>query len=219
MKRNIDKDCCQLYWRDENWVLHPQRGIYWPKQQLLMVADTHFGKIKHFQNTGIPIPGEKESKTYGRLEKLVRAFQPKKIAILGDLFHSKYNSAWEQYVDWMETHENIEFHLVRGNHDILNDSLYQKVGMVVHEENWQIGEITLTHNPVAHDSGIQIGGHIHPGVRLEGRGKQKLKLPCFYFSSTKCILPALGYFTGLASLEINKGDRVFVTTAERVIEI
>lgn len=220
MNLKTEEICCQFTWKGANWTLHPKRGIYWKEQRMLLVADSHFGKIKHFQQAGIPLPDSKEQNTYGRLENMIAFFQPEKVVFLGDLFHSVYNTAWEQFVDWREKYAGINFHLVRGNHDILEEAHYQKLDIQLHDQGWQIGPFLLTHDPLNPASElISIGGHLHPGLVLTGKGKQRVKLPCFYFDETKCILPALGYFTGLANIEINKNASLFVTTDKQVLKI
>ena len=220
MKAGTDK-IASLSWQGNEWQMHPARGIYWPEKDMLLVADSHFGKIRHFQKAGIPLPGERENPTYHRLEVMLDDFQPASLVFLGDLFHSRYNEAWEQFIDWREQYQQLDVHLVKGNHDILKLEEYKRLKMDVHENSWQLNEIILTHDPMAEaKSGlVQIGGHLHPGIHLRGKGKQRLRLPCFYFDPQKCILPALGHFTGLANLEINKGASVFVTTGKRVMEI
>ncbi len=53
-------------------------------------------------------------------------------------------------------------------------------------------------------------GHVHPGVRLQGKGKQSLSLPCFHFTEKQCIMPAFGEFTGKFIIKPNGKDRVYV---------
>ena len=62
-------------------------------------------------------------------------------------------------------------------------------------------------------------GHVHPGVRLQGVGRQQIKLPCFYHSTSQLILPAFGAFTGLHILKPKLEDHVYVTTGKEVMEI
>ena len=64
-----------------------------------------------------------------------------------------------------------------------------------------------------------LAGHIHPCVRLRGAGRQRLRLPCFYFGDRQGILPAFGTFTGLGDVEVQNGDRVFVIADDRVVEV
>jgi metallophosphoesterase superfamily enzyme len=59
-------------------------------------------------------------------------------------------------------------------------------------------------------------GHIHPGIRLSGPGKQSVRLPCYVFSENHALLPAFSHFTGLALIDPEKTDRVFaVIPAEK----
>ena len=41
-------------------------------------------------------------------------------------------------------------------------------------------------------------GHIHPGIRIDGAGRQSLYFPCFYFGKKYAVLPAFSRFTGAA---------------------
>jgi DNA ligase-associated metallophosphoesterase len=62
-------------------------------------------------------------------------------------------------------------------------------------------------------------GHVHPGVIVNGLGKQSLRFPCFYFSMDHCILPAFGTFTGLASVHSNKNDVVYAIVEDTILKI
>ncbi|MDX1667527.1 MAG: hypothetical protein R3350_09870, partial [Saprospiraceae bacterium] len=77
----------------------------------------------------------------------------------------------------------------------------------------------FSHHP---QEGVETGwynlaGHVHPSVFLRGAGRQRLKLPCFYFGEDKGILPAFGYFTGSAVLHPGKKDRIYVIANDSVI--
>ena len=52
-------------------------------------------------------------------------------------------------------------------------------------------------------------GHLHPGIRVRGMGKQCLQFPCFYFGAAYAILPAFGRFTGTVSIDPELGSNVF----------
>ncbi len=62
-------------------------------------------------------------------------------------------------------------------------------------------------------------GHIHPGVIVNGLGKQSLRFPCFYFSNEHCILPAFGKFTGLASVYPKKIDVVYAIVEDSLMKV
>ncbi len=43
-----------------------------------------------------------------------------------------------------------------------------------------------------------------------GNGRQRLRLPCFYFGTEGAILPAFSVFTGLYAVEPEEDAEVFV---------
>jgi uncharacterized protein len=62
-------------------------------------------------------------------------------------------------------------------------------------------------------------GHLHPGVVINGMGKQSLRFPCFYFSPRHCILPAFSRFTGMANITANKSDTLFAIVEDALIKV
>jgi metallophosphoesterase superfamily enzyme len=64
-----------------------------------------------------------------------------------------------------------------------------------------------------------LSGHVHPGARLYGAGRERVRVPCYWFGRQYAVLPAFGEFTGLADINAGAGDRVWVTTGEEVIPV
>ena len=54
------------------------------------------------------------------------------------------------------------------------------------------------------------------GVLLQGRARQRLRLPCFHFGAQGGVLPAFGAFTGLHLLPRAPGDRLFAVAEGEV---
>ncbi len=52
-------------------------------------------------------------------------------------------------------------------------------------------------------------GHIHPGIRIRGMGRQSLQFPCFYFGEEYAVLPAYSRFTGTVSIDPSPQSHVF----------
>ena len=209
----------QYKWQGEEWILHPLKGMYWAKRKMLLVTDLHLGKTSHFRRSGIYLPSGSDEATLKRLSVMIREFSPKEVVVLGDLFHSTYDSiAVRRFGEWLGEFTQIRWTLVLGNHDIIHRRYYSGLGF-----SYSAG-LPLTHNiELLHEAKEEvdncntISGHLHPGVELRGKGRQKLVLPCFYFGETSCILPAIGKFTGLARLQLKaKSGDVFVTTEEEI---
>jgi DNA ligase-associated metallophosphoesterase len=201
--------------RGEELILLPEGAILW--QDRLLVADLHIGKVGHFRKNGIPVPNSVGKNNLWRLSNTLLDHKPSEVYFLGDLFHSRYNKQWDEFVDFIRAFEKIEFTLIRGNHDILNDELFEDAGIRLIDE-LEIGPFLLTHDRVESEF-YNLHGHIHPGVRLRGEGRQSLRLPCFFFATEYGILPSFGDFTGTYRLEPKKGDKVFVLAENSVIEV
>ncbi|NJN28459.1 MAG: ligase-associated DNA damage response endonuclease PdeM [Cyclobacteriaceae bacterium] len=206
---------------DQNLFLHPYKSIYWSEQRMLLLADVHYGKAAHFRKSGIAIPETVHRQDLDRLAFLIAHYQPERIMILGDLFHSAYNQSWQVFQQFFESQISFKPELVPGNHDILDKHHYQRYHL--HEAPLAIGPYILSHVPIA--PGLLGGttnlcGHIHPAVSIRGKARQSLKLECFYFNKNHGILPAFGRFTGTAKMQQrHPGDTVFAVTDQKVVPI
>ena len=194
-----------------------QGAVYWQEQKALLLADVHLGKVSHFRKNGYAIPAQIQFSFYQKMEQLLTAHNVEKIFFLGDLFHSDRNAEWDRFVAWNQSLSQQTI-LVKGNHDILPTRVLEQSGLFVVTE-WMEKNILLTHHPTDRSGPFNFSGHIHPGVRLQGAGRQRLKVPCFFQQPNQMILPAFGDFTGLHLLQPKAGDRVYALTGEAVVEI
>jgi metallophosphoesterase superfamily enzyme len=90
--------------------------------------------------------------------------------------------------------------------------------ITVHE-SLTIRDIHFIHEPCDEANGFRytFSGHLHPAYVMQGTGKQRLRLPCFYFGQHCGILPAFGHFTGHASIDTSETDIVFVIAGKTII--
>lgn len=211
----------RIKFQGQNFHLHPLKAIFWEEESVLLIADLHLGKAAHFRKSGIPVPQGVSDANWDKLISLLIDFQPERVLLLGDLFHSAYNAEWEDFKQIIYQFEAVSFELVLGNHDILDVSQYAAAALIVHNEPYTLGPFLLSHHPMeAIPSGYyNLAGHIHPAVRLSGQGRQGYRLACFYFGESQGILPAFGTFTGMATLQAKKGDRVYVIADDEVLEV
>ena len=156
----------------------------------------------------------------------VQYFKATKLIIVGDLFHSHANKEMELFLKWRHDLDYLDIHLIKGNHDILSNKFYDNAAIKVSEEQWLQSPFCFTHDiamkcdddPKAKKS-FTFSGHIHPGIKINGLGKQSLRFPCFYFSKEFVVLPAFSHFTGLASIYPQTSDSVFAIVEKSVIKI
>ncbi len=202
---------------NQNFILHATGAIYWPEQEILLIADVHLGKVSHFRKFGSAVPLSAINSNFAKLDQLLKTFDPEHIIFLGDLFHSSLNNEWKLFEKWVwDTDQKI--HLVAGNHDIISPLKYESLGIRIHSEI-VIDNFHFTHHPQENPEYFNFCGHIHPGYRFYGMGKQSLKLRCFFKREDQMILPAFGEFTGNYFMKPDEGEKVFVITGKEVILI
>lgn len=202
-------------------TLLKEKAIWVESLKMLLIADLHFGKAAHFRKSGIPIPEPVHDADLTKLKKLLEEFQPTNTYFLGDLFHSDWNSQWEYFQYFLEDFPGSEFHLVKGNHDILSPLAYEQSALKIHKEPLALGSLILSHEPMESipEKSLNLCGHIHPGVRLVGKARQSVRIPCFFLSLSQLILPAFGNFTGLALVKPKTGDKIWGITTEKIIPV
>ncbi|MCW3105199.1 MAG: ICC-like phosphoesterase [Bacteroidetes bacterium] len=201
--------------------LLPEKALFLPETNTLVIADIHLGKAMHFRKNGISIPPQSAEKDYMRLNALIERKQPQRIIVLGDLFHSTHNSEWNLFCEFVAYRSGIRFMLIIGNHDILDRNYYNKLCLEVIDHTLELQDLVLSHEPLKKipEGMVNVAGHIHPGFVLQGRGRQNIKLPCFYLLPNQLILPAFGSLTGLYRLEKVRNSEVFVVANDRVIGV
>lgn len=211
--------------KEQQLWLSPDRSIFWEDENSLIVSDLHFGKTGHFRKSGIAVPQSVYKEDLQRLVTQIQYFQPKQLIIVGDLFHSLENKECELFKKWRDNFPGVDIHLIKGNHDILEDSWYQQADVTVSKEKMVTGVFHFIHDITQLDQDIPdslpyfFSGHIHPGIRINGNGKQSLCFPCFYFDKHYAVLPAFSRFTGLAMIKPKSDGKVFAIVENKIIQI
>lgn len=157
-----------------------------------------------------------------RLFTQIQFFKPSKVLITGDMFHSNANKELDFFVKWRKDFPQTEFVLVKGNHDLLSKKFYEQADINVVSKKISVQNFCFTHDIETCDAvetEYTFSGHLHPGIKINGIGKQSMSLPCFYFSSSHAILPAFSLFTGLFKLKPKKTDTVFALVDHQVIKL
>lgn len=212
-----------LFHQQTLW-LSPARCVFWEDESSLIVSDLHFGKSGHFRKSGIGIPQNIFKEDLQKLFTQIQFFKPKVVLITGDMFHSSSNKEIGFFLKWRNDFANVQFKLVRGNHDILSKKFYKEANIDVFENKLLIKDFCFTHDIGSSCNDEQnhhftFSGHIHPGIKMNGGGHQSLMLPCFYFGLKYAVLPAFSAFTGLAKIKPSTSDHVFVLVKNDVLQL
>lgn len=199
----------------------PDRALHWLEENTLIVSDLHLGKSGHFRKSGIAAPSQINQTNISRLESIINNIQPDRLLILGDLFHSDINREWFQFEEWRTGYSQLDIILVAGNHDTLHSSFYDGAHLSVCNElnEGNFGFIHDISNEATSESDFLFSGHVHPGVRLKAKGRQSLRLPCFYQTSENLILPAFGEFTGLHILPEKEATHIYPIAENKVFQL
>jgi DNA ligase-associated metallophosphoesterase len=201
--------------------LLPERGLFQPSNQTLFIADVHLGKVETFRANAVPLPDRSTGDDLARLSRVLDRTQAQRLVILGDLIHARSGHTERviaEFSQWRASHTAVEIILVKGNHDRVPDL----------PVDWYIQVLTAPilaapfvwqHYPTPSEQGYTLAGHLHPAYRLLGKGRQQLKLPCFWGQQHVLVLPAFGSFIDSAYITPDIGDQIYVIAGNDVLAV
>lgn len=197
---------------EELWLL-AEKAVYWPARQCLLVADAHFGKASAYRSLGQPVPQGTTTANLQRLDNLLAALPCSQLIFLGDFLHgpgSHASGTLSAIRAWRARNPTLVMTLIRGNHDKRAGDPPTDLRIEVVPEPLLMGPFALQHEPASHPTHHVLAGHVHPVYRLRGKGRQRLRLPCFQIGRRVSLLPAFGAFTGGYAVEQGDDHRIFV---------
>jgi DNA ligase-associated metallophosphoesterase len=203
------------------WLL-PERAVFWPERGMLLVADAHIGKGAAFRSAGVAIPAGTTMSDLERLSCLIGQLGARQIVFLGDLLHSRESRqprTLEAFGAWRARHTGAEMILVRGNHDRRAGDPPTEWHLHCMDQPVVVGGFALCHDPRPVNGSYVLAGHVHPAVRMTGRGRDRARLPCFLLRRDDAILPAFGGLTGTFTVAPRDDDRVFVVAGDAVAPV
>jgi len=206
----------------QHLIMSGERALFWESENTLIIADLHVGKTGHFRKEGIGVPAAIYKDDLHRLLSQILFFKAERLIIVGDLSHSVANRELDLFRKWRKDFPSLEVHLAKGNHDILDNRWYEEADIMVHNAPLPLYPFLFAHDitQVTTDQDLYaFAGHIHPSVTIRGKGRQSLRLPCFYFTRTHCILPAFSRFTGSYQVRPEAGENVFGIVEKEVLHL
>ena len=212
-------------WHDEPLSLLPQRAVWWKRTNTVLIADPHFGKAADFRSRGVYVPEGTTAATLARIEAALLATGATRLIVLGDLLHgpeSGCDSIIDQLAIWRVRQSALETIInVRGNHDERAGDPPDALGVSCVDAPYRDGRFTFVHDP-ANVEVCQtpvLAGHVHPRVRLRDADGTSMRAPCFWFSESVAVLPAIGSFTGTATIRPRAGEAVFAIASDEVVDV
>ncbi|TRX73756.1 ligase-associated DNA damage response endonuclease PdeM [Pseudomonas mangiferae] len=194
------------------WLL-ADKALYWPARRALLIADAHFGKAAAYRRLGQPVPHGTTAGNLQRLDALLQRYPCEQLIFLGDFLHARESRApatLATLAEWRTRHAGLHLVLIRGNHDRRAGDPPLELGIDTVAEPLEMGPFALQHEPTPHPTRYVLAGHVHPVFHLSGRGRQRLRLPCFCLDQTVGLLPAFGQFTGGFAVDAQPGRTLYV---------
>ena len=232
-------------WHGLRLRLLPHGGVLLRDHATLLIADPHFGKAACFRAAGVPLPRGTTAQTLARLDHALDdthndndSARVEHLVVLGDFFHARaarQPDVLDALAAWRDRQATLRITLVRGNHDRHAGDPPPALRINVADPPHRLAldtrhAITCCHSPEEAadvtpsqapdlDPVPAFAGHVHPAVRLQGPGRQHLRVPCFHFGPGLALLPAFGAFTGTHPVRPRPGDAVFLCDEQHVVPI
>jgi uncharacterized protein len=210
--------------RDEEFELLPDRCLYWPSQELLVVADVHLGKAETFQKQGLWLPAGAGAKDLSTLREVIAGRPVRRLIFLGDLVHSMAgvtNQVLEDFAEWIGDFDG-DVQVVVGNHDAgLAKRWPAAWDRATRCDQVRLYGFVFQHQPVGSpgpEEEFYWVGHVHPMILLRN-GPDRLRLPGFVISAFQGMLPAFSTLSGGYDVPFSSDDQVFVTGNGRVYQV
>lgn len=213
------------------FLADPSGALFQEDESTLLVADLHLEKGSSLARRGSMLPPYDTAATLAALAEVVARYEPRRIVALGDSFHDPYAASRLCAADLERLRAlqaGREWLWLTGNHDPLPP---ENLAGVVRPE-WQLGPVTLRHEPKPEHRGAEMAGHLHPVARVVGTSGISRRR-CFLSDGHRCILPAFGAYAGGLNIQHSAyralfgdrqlfahalgRDRVYVVPAERCI--
>ena len=206
----------------ERLVLLPERAMLWAAKQTLLIADTHWGKAATMRAAAIPIPGGTTTESLDRLSSVLDRTRASRMVLLGDCIHARQGRSDKtlgEVARWRERHFDLDILLVRGNHDVCAGDPPAELRFRCVDAPMTEAPFVYRHRPRPSENGYTLSGHLHPAIRLAGKGADRAKLACFWFNRTTGVLPAFGGLTGTAIITPQPGDLICAIASDEVVRL
>src|SRR5436309_4823335 len=145
----------------ETFAASADGALYWPAQQMLLVADLHLEKASWFAKAGQFLPPYDSHATLTALAGEVERSGATRLCCLGDSFHDQFgcdrleSSARELLVGLAS---RLDWVWIVGNHDPgFADHCGGRIAAEV-----EVAGIILRHEAVRDEARPEISGHFHP---------------------------------------------------------
>jgi DNA ligase-associated metallophosphoesterase len=209
---------------ENNFVLSPERTMFWEKQKALIIAGLHIGKPGPSRKPGFPVSQNNFKKDLKRLLTEILSFKAEQLIIVGPLSLSRSAKERELFKKWRNGFSPLNILLVDNHPDIPETAWYDELN-ITRKEKLQIDKFSFCSSPEKINAASSVAGaytfcgHLHPGIPMKRTRKKVLLFPCFYFKNTYAVLPAFSGFFDLTTIEPEEGENVFSISETGIVQV
>lgn len=209
---------------ENNFVLSPEKTIFWEKQNTLILADLHIGKQGHRRNKKKAASPVNDKETLHRLFSQILYTKAEQLIIVGDISHSKSEKETEIFKRWRNDFSGLTIRLVNDNPGLLNDSWYDEMN-ITRSEYLLISNFSFCHHPDELNNKPAVlntytfSGHVHPCIKVKGKSKLGSPFPCFYFKNNYAVLPSFSQLNGFSKVVPQKGENIFAIVDNGLLQL
>ena len=204
-------------------LLLAERALWWPRASTAGRGRPSLGKGLHLSRGGIPLPIGTPATTLPGSVRPFTAAEPRRLVVLGDLFHAKAGRIASNTVAELRRWRSG----TRGARDPAGPGEPRppagdppaELGITCLNPPAVAAPFVFQHHPSETMAGYTLAGHLHPGLALVGPALFRERLPCFVVGSRLAVLPAFGGFTGYGTVRPGPDDRLFVIADEEILPI
>ena len=184
---------CEFMFHGERLQALEHGALYWPRKQLLAIADLHLGKSARLARTGRSLlPPYELIETLDRLATEVDEVQPRVLVCLGDSFDDniaarELGAQAERKLETILRGRRCVW--ISGNHD---PRARRFDGL--HASEYMVPPLSFRHVASSEGRG-EVTGHFHPKIAIKTKAGSFTR-PCFLLDDLRLILPAYGTYTG-----------------------
>lgn len=187
-----------------------------------VIGDLHLGYECALEDEGLFIPRMNEVSIKESLNRILDAYEPARVVLLGDIKHDFRRSSYSARDEVRDVVRLIsdaaECVAIRGNHDNYLQNILSDVGIIA-LDHVNIGGYRLEHGHV--DSGVRpvIIGHEHPSVKIPGELSGGMKLQCYVVARGEGVVVIPPFSPFASGNDLNPGRDAVMAPALRSCDI
>lgn len=198
---------------NEEIELLPERVVFWPAMELLLVADIGFALT---EKTWI----ESGTAELERLKAILRKRPVKRVVLLGDA--APEGRSFDRPLLWkVQTWSRslgIAFYLAFPKTPLFKAEELTSFGVAAWADPLVIPPFAFTKEPQPHAKYFTFSGHVHPHVVLK-KGGERHSFPCFQIKERIAILPSFTEDAISQPISWTSEERLFAIDGNDIIAI